>query len=78
MYNQMTPDKLERSKFTGKARYTYTDKHKGIVYIGGEKAYERYKQLALQQSIAQKELEASYSKNLEKMDEVWGVHDGYP
>jgi hypothetical protein len=78
MYKQMTPYKLERNTFTGEARYTYADKQKGVVYIGGEKAYQRYKQLALQQSIAQKELEASYSKNLEKMDQVWGVHDGYP
>ena len=64
MYNQMTPYKLERNTPKGKALYTYADKQKGIVYIGGDKAYERYKQLRIQQSIAQNELEASYSHYL--------------
>jgi hypothetical protein len=60
----MTPYKLERNTLKGKALYTYTDKQKGIVYIGGDKAYERYKQLRIQRSIAQNELEASYSRYL--------------
>jgi hypothetical protein len=78
MYNQMTPYKLERNTFNGKTLYTYVDKQKGVVYMGGDKAYQRYKQLGIQQSLAQKELEASYSKYLAKENEVWGVHDGYP
>jgi hypothetical protein len=59
MHNQMTPYKLERNTPKGKALYAYADKRKGIVYIGGDKAYERYKQLRMQQSIVQNELEAS-------------------
>jgi hypothetical protein len=78
MYNQMTPYKLERNTFNGKTLYTYVDKQKGVVYMGGDKAYQRYKQLGIQQSLAQKELEASYSKYLAKENEVWDVHDGYP
>jgi uncharacterized membrane protein len=74
MFNQMTPYKLERNTFKGKALYTYADKQKGVVYIGGDKAYQRYKQLGIQQSIAQKELEASYSNYLDKMDQVWSVN----
>jgi len=74
MFNQMTPNKLERNTFKGKALYTYADKQKGVVYIGGDKAYQRYKQLGIQQSIAQKELEASYSNYLDKMDQVWSVN----
>ena len=71
MYNQMTPYKLERNTPKGKALYTYADKQKGIVYIGGDKAYERYKQLRIQQSNAQKELEASYSRYLARIDREW-------
>jgi hypothetical protein len=71
MYNQMTPYKLERNTPKGKALYTYADKQKGIVYIGGDKAYERYKQLRIQQSIAQNELEASYSRYLTRIDREW-------
>jgi hypothetical protein len=78
MYNRMTPYKLERNTFNGKTLYTYVDKRKGVVYMGGNKAYERYKELGIQQSLAQKELEASYSDYLAKEDQVWGVHDGYP
>ena len=74
MYNQMTPYKLERNTPKGKALYTYADKQKGVVYIGGDNAYQRYKQLAVQQSIEQKELEASYSHYLTKMDRVWSVN----
>jgi hypothetical protein len=70
MYNQMTPYKLERNTFEGKALYSYADKQKGVAYIGGDKAYQRYKQLAIQQLA----LEAAYSKMLTQEDQVWSVH----
>jgi hypothetical protein len=78
MFNRMTPYKFERNAFKGKALYTYSDTQKGVVYIGGDKAYQRYKQLGIQQSLAQKELEASYSNYLATDNQVWDVHDGYP
>jgi hypothetical protein len=78
VYHKMTPYKLERNTFNGKMHYTYADTQKGVVYIGGEKAYARYKELGIQQSLAQKELEASYATYLAKDNQVWGVHDGYP
>ena len=74
MYNRMTPNKLERNAFKGRALYTYADKQRGVVYIGGEKAYQRYRQLATQQSLAQSELEASYSEWLAHEDQVWSVN----
>jgi len=74
MYNQMTPYKLERNTRNGKTVYTYADKQKGVVYIGGDIAYQSYKQLGIQQSLAQKELEASYSNYVNQADQVWSVH----
>jgi hypothetical protein len=74
MFNQMTPYKLERNTFKGKALYSYADKQKGVVYVGGDKAYHRYKQLGLQRSIAQNEVEASYSNYLDNVDRVWGLN----
>jgi hypothetical protein len=74
MYNQMTPYKLERNTSKGKALYTYADKQKGVVYLGGDNAYQRYKQMALQKAIAEKELEASYSNMLSTEDRVWSVN----
>jgi hypothetical protein len=50
----MTPYKLERNTSIGKALYAYADKQKGVVYIGGDEEYQRYKLLGIQQSIAQK------------------------
>jgi hypothetical protein len=59
LYSQLAPYKLERRTKNGKVLYTYADKQKGIVYIGGETEYQQYKRLALQQSIAQSQLEAA-------------------
>jgi hypothetical protein len=47
---QLAPYKLERRTKNGKVLYTYADKQKGIVYIGGETEYQQYKRLAVQQS----------------------------
>jgi len=56
MFKRMTPYKLERNTVGGKALYSYADPQRGVVYIGGDKAYQRYRQLALQQSIEEKRL----------------------
>ena len=45
MYNRVTPYKLERNTIYGEALYSYADRRKGVVYIGGDKAYRRYKRL---------------------------------
>ena len=74
MYNRMTPYKLERNTINGKPLYTYANKQKGVVYIGGDKAYQRYRQLARQQSIDEKELEASYSNYLQNIDQIYSIN----
>ena len=74
MYSRMTPYKLERNTINGKALYTYADKQRGVVYIGGDKAYQRYRQLARQQSIGEKELEASYSNYLQNIDQIYSIN----
>jgi hypothetical protein len=70
LYSQMTPYKLERRQKKGKVLYTYADKQKGIVYVGGEAEYQQYKQLALRQSIAQSQLEAAEINETAALD--WG------
>src|SRR5260370_19835117 len=54
-YKLMTPYKLERNTFNGKALYTYADKQKGVVYIGGDETYPRYKPPRIQPSNASNE-----------------------
>jgi len=70
LYAQLTPYKLERREKKGKILYTYADKNKGIVYIGGESEYQQYKRLAVQQSIAQSQLEAAQINETASLD--WG------
>lgn len=71
MFKGMTPYKLERNTKSGKALYSYADPQRGVVYIGGDKAYQRYRQLALQESIEEKEVEASYSNYLKTIDQAF-------
>src|SRR5258707_11276424 len=66
MYQLMTPYKLERNTVNGKALYTYADKQKGVVYIGGDKKNQRYKQLGIHKAIAQKKPETSFINYLKK------------
>jgi hypothetical protein len=74
IYNRMTPYKLERNTVRGRALYTYADRRKGFFYVGGDKAYQSYRQLALQQSIAQSEVEAAYSNQLSQEQKVLGIN----
>src|SRR3984893_1092295 len=59
MFSSMTPYKLERRIRNGKVLYAYADKQQNLVFIGGENEYQKYKQLAVQQSIAEDQLEAA-------------------
>ena len=57
LYSQLAPYKLERRTKNGKVLYTYADKQKGIVYIGGETEYQQYKRLAVERSFQQNDPE---------------------
>jgi len=75
MFNRMVPYKLERRIRNGKVLYAYADKQQNIVYIGGETEYQQYKQLALQKSIAEDQLEAAQI-NEETSLYDWGPYWG--
>ena len=75
MFNRMAPYKVERRVRNGKVLYTFADKQKNLVYIGGESEYQRYKQLGLQQQIAQNQLEAAQI-NEEASLYNWGPYWG--
>jgi hypothetical protein len=57
MYDRTAPYKLELNTIGGEALYSYADKKKGVVYIGWDEAYQRYSQMVLRQSMAEKEHE---------------------
>src|SRR5262249_433083 len=75
MFNRMVPYKVERRVRNGKVLYAYADKQRNVVYIGGESEYQRHKQLGVQQSIAQEQLEAA-PINEETSGRKWGTYWG--
>ena len=53
VYAALPPYKVERATVNGKTFYVYKDEKAGIAYVGHEPEYQRYKQLCIQQQIAQ-------------------------
>jgi len=64
-YHSITPYKLEHDTYKGKSIYAYADKKKGVVYIGGEAAYQR--------AAAQQKLEVTETQMYESAAEAFGV-----
>jgi hypothetical protein len=53
IYAVLPPYKVERGTVNGKTFYVFKDENAGVAYVGRELEYQRYKQLAIQQQIAQ-------------------------
>jgi hypothetical protein len=54
IYAALTPSKVMRATVPDKGVfYVYKDADKGIAYVGREQEYQHYKQLAIEQRIAQ-------------------------
>ena len=54
IYAALPPYHVERATVPGKGVfYVYKDEKAGVAYIGREQEYQRYKELAVQQQIAQ-------------------------
>jgi hypothetical protein len=59
MFARMTPYTVERRERNGKVLYSYADTKQHLLYVGGEAEYQRYKQLGIQKSIADSQLQAA-------------------
>jgi hypothetical protein len=53
VYAQMQPYHVQRISMKGKIIYAFKDETSGIAYVGHEAEYQRYKELCIQQRIAQ-------------------------
>jgi hypothetical protein len=53
IWAQMPANHVERISYKGKTVYAYKDEQAGIAYVGHEAEYQRYKNLCIQQRIAQ-------------------------
>jgi hypothetical protein len=59
IYAALPPYKVERATVKEKVFYVYKDEKAGVAYVGHEPEYQRYKQLAVQQQIAQEQYMAA-------------------
>jgi hypothetical protein len=76
MFGRMTPYTVERRERNGKVLYAYADKGKQLLYIGGEPEYQRYKQLGLQKSISESQLQAAQINEEASLYNQWGPYWG--
>lgn len=53
VYAKMAANHVQRISMKGKTIYAYKDESAGIAYVGREAEYQRYKNLCIQQQIAQ-------------------------
>ena len=53
IYAALPPYKVERGTVNGKTFYVFKDEKAGVAYVGREFEYQRYRQLAIHQQIAQ-------------------------
>jgi hypothetical protein len=59
IYAALPAYKVERATVKDKVFYVYKDEKAGVAYVGHEPEYQRYKQLAVQQQIAQEQYMAA-------------------
>ena len=71
LYNSLPAFHVERHVAKGHVFYVYADKKNEVVYFGDEKAYQRYRQLGVQESIADDQLLAAEMNEESAMD--WGA-----
>jgi hypothetical protein len=59
IYAALPPYKVERATVNDKVFYVYKDEKAGVAYVGHEPEYQRYKQLAIRQQIAEEQYMAA-------------------
>ena len=59
VYAALTNQSVQRATVNGKVFYVFKDEKEGIAYVGHEPEYQRYRQLCIQQRIAQEYYMAS-------------------
>ena len=79
LYAALPANKVERATVKGKVFYVFKDEKAGIAYVGHEAEYQRYKQLAIQQRVAQDYYTAIEMDrmNAYRWSGAWGVHGMY-
>ena len=53
VWAQLTANTVQRATVKGKVFYVFKDEAAGVAYVGHEAEYQRYRELAIQQRVAQ-------------------------
>ena len=79
IYAALPPDQVNRATVKGKVFYLYKDANAGVAYVGHEPEYQRYRELAIQQKIAQQYYMAAEMErmNAYRWSGAWGPHRIY-
>ena len=59
IFDQLPAYKVHRGTHDGKIFYAYKDEAQRVAFIGGEKEYQKYQELAVQRRIAQDQIMAA-------------------
>jgi hypothetical protein len=69
----LAPYKMIRIQRNGKVRFVYADPARKLIYVGGEFAYTRYKDLRLAKNVAEQDLQdAKFNAERAAEWDVWG------
>jgi hypothetical protein len=69
----LPPYKTIRIQRNGKVRFVYADPARKLIYVGGEFAYTRYKDLRLAKNVAEQDLQdAKFNAERAAEWDVWG------
>ena len=53
LYAALTANRVEKATVNGKVFYVFKDESAGVAYVGREAEYQKYRELAIQQRVAQ-------------------------
>lgn len=59
LYDALPAYEIHQGRYKGEVFYAYKDEGSGAAYVGNEKDYQRYQELAIQREIAQSQRDAA-------------------
>ena len=69
----LSPYKMVRIQRNGKERYVYADPAQKVIYVGGDFAYSRYRDLRLSKNLAEQDIQdAEFNAERAAEWDVWG------
>ena len=77
LFAELQPYRLQRGSHEGKTFYAYKDEKQGIAYVGGEKEYQKYQELAIQRQIARAQYEAAQMNRMTAYQWYGACYPGY-